>query len=177
MLPDPLPFRLHPTGRDTIVADRGEGKRMTGPHLRRCAAAFLAILSGCQQVRPGPDICPPLPTQLELVRDQGASQTLITAQFNRFDRGVIGFARLYLRRVSSPDTTSQELASDSTGHVFASAFNPGRYVVVPRALGFGSRRDTVEVGEGQSVRLTYTLTPEPTDRCGFEVIVRPRRGR
>ena len=90
---------------------------------------------------------------------------------------MIGAARLYLRKIASADTSIRELSSDSTGLAFGSDFSPGRYRVIARAVGVGPRTDTLDLRQNQSVRLTYTLTPELTDRCGFEVIVRPRRGR
>jgi len=146
----------------------------------RSVAAILAILSGCQPVRSGPDTwdCPPLPTHLLLVREEGTDRISINAQVNRSDGALIGAAKLFLRKIESADTSSRVLSSDATGHAFGSDFNPGRYHVVARGIGVGPRTDTLDLRQSQSVRLTYTLSPEPFDRCGPDVaIVRPPRPR
>lgn len=91
---------------------------------------------------------------------------------------MIGAARLYLRKIASADTSIRVLLSDSTGHAFGTDFSPGRYHVSARAIGTGPRTDTLDLRQSQSVRLTYTLSPEPYDRCGPDVmIVRPPRPR
>lgn len=153
---------------------------MLAPRRGQSGVALLAILFGCQQVRSGPDAwdCPPLPTHLLLVREEGTDRISINVQVNRSDGAMIGAARLYLRRIAPADTSFREISSDATGLAFGSDFSPGRYHVIARAIGTGPRTDTLDLRQGQSVRLTYTLSPEPYDRCGLDVmIVRPLRPR
>ena len=91
---------------------------------------------------------------------------------------MIGVARLYLRRITPAGDSGREVSTDATGHAFSSDFTPGRYHVIVRGLGVGPRTDTLDLHQSESVRLTYTLSPEPFDRCGPDVMIaRPPRPR
>ena len=140
-------------------------------------AASLAVLSGCQHRQSqldAPGYCPPLPTDLVIARAKTTGMALIAAHFKRFDSAAIPSARIFLRRLASSDTSFRQLVADSAGQSAAVEINPGRYFLYAGAAGFGPLRDTIEVSNGELLQLTVSLTPELNDRCGPDVIIRPR---
>jgi|SRR5687767_3790770 len=140
-------------------------------------AVSIASLLGCQHRQTQLDpagFCPPLPTDLAIVRAKTKGATLIAAQFKRFDSVVIPSARMFLRHLSSSDTSFRQLIADSAGESAAMEIAPGRYFILAGAAGFGPLRDTIEVYNGELLRLTVSLAPESNDRCGPDVIIVPR---
>jgi hypothetical protein len=107
-----------------------------------------------------------------VVRESSAGSTSISARFKQFDSSAIRFARLSVHQLAPADTSGRVLIADSTGNTSTIELGPGRYLLVARAIGFGPRRDTIEVAREQSLKLTFSLSLDQYDRCGLPEIRR-----
>jgi Carboxypeptidase regulatory-like domain len=57
-------------------------------------------------------------------------------------------------------------SSDSAGRFLLDSLSPGRYVLITHAIGFGVRRDTVELRAAAASILLIPLNPIPAWECG-----------
>jgi hypothetical protein len=137
------------------------------------AVASLSVL-GCQGSGQGlgeADACPPLPSQMVRRYEHHPGPATVAARFMTPDSVVIKLAAVYLWPLSSSRSDGQLLRSDSTGALIPHELAATRYVIQARGIGVASRLDTVEFRTDQAVTLHYVLPPEPTDRCGFAIVV------
>ena len=139
-------------------------------HQVNCRDCFVLIhLSALACAQPAPFRCqrpgPQLPVAIEVVAISPTHAQLRGRVVGAHDSIALPAAVLTLEQHRSHRGLT---SADSAGTFLLDSLAPGRYVLITQAIGFGVRRDTVDLRAAKASILFIPLTPVPRWECGVQ---------